>query len=93
MDNTTRILLTGATGYVGGRLASLLERRGGRLRCMVRRPEYLEGRVAQSTEVVAGDVLDKPSLDAALGACPRIRELALPRFFFGSFCFQISADP
>jgi uncharacterized protein YbjT (DUF2867 family) len=46
------ILLTGATGYVGGRLLPLLERRGLPVRCLTRRPERLAGRVAESTKIV-----------------------------------------
>lgn len=60
------ILLTGASGYVGGRLLEALEGAGARLRCMTRRPEELGGRVAAGTEVVPGDVLDPDSLDRAL---------------------------
>ena len=60
------ILLTGATGYIGGRLLPLLERRGVRLRCLARRPENLRSRVGKSTELVAGDVLDPGSLPAAV---------------------------
>jgi uncharacterized protein YbjT (DUF2867 family) len=60
------ILLTGATGYVGGRLRRALEADGRRLRCMARRPEYLQPRVAEGTEVVAGDVLQPESLAGAL---------------------------
>jgi uncharacterized protein YbjT (DUF2867 family) len=60
------ILLTGASGYVGGRLRRALEASGLPLRCMARRPEYLRSRVAEGTEVVAGDVLDPPSLTEAL---------------------------
>jgi uncharacterized protein YbjT (DUF2867 family) len=60
------ILLTGATGYVGGRLLTALEQSGHHLRCMVRRPEFLNTRVGQSTEVVAGDVLDRDTLSAAM---------------------------
>lgn len=60
------VLLTGATGYVGGRLLAALESRGQALRCMVRRPEHLRARVAPGTEVVSGDVLDPASLTAAL---------------------------
>jgi uncharacterized protein YbjT (DUF2867 family) len=59
-------LLTGATGYVGGRLLGRLERRGGRLRCMSRRPAELSARTAAATEVVAGDVREPASLDACL---------------------------
>lgn len=60
------ILLTGASGYVGGRLLRALEARGERVRCLARRPEYLVGRVGEGTEVVRGDVLDSDSLPAAL---------------------------
>ncbi len=60
------ILLTGATGYVGGRLLPLLEKQGYRVRCLARRPEALTHKVGPTTEVVAGDVLDRASLDAAL---------------------------
>ncbi len=56
------ILLTGGTGYVGGRLLTLLEQQGIRVRCLTRRPEALRARVSSTTEIVAGDVLDPPSL-------------------------------
>jgi uncharacterized protein YbjT (DUF2867 family) len=60
------VLLTGATGYIGGRLLRRLEERGYRVRCLARRPEFLRARVATPTEVVAGDVLDAASLEKAL---------------------------
>ncbi|MFT5525582.1 MAG: hypothetical protein ACI9HK_003552 [Pirellulaceae bacterium] len=66
MDNQRRILLTGATGYVGGRLLPLLEERRYRVRCLSRRPENLQARVGETTEVVKGDVLNAESLKAAL---------------------------
>lgn len=59
------VLLTGATGYVGGRLLPELERAGHRVRCLARRPEYLRPRVGVGTEVVQGDALDAESLRAA----------------------------
>jgi uncharacterized protein YbjT (DUF2867 family) len=59
-------LLTGATGYVGGRLREALEAEGVRLRCMARRPDYLRTRVADTTEVVQGDVFDRDSLVQAM---------------------------
>jgi len=63
---TDRVLLTGATGYIGGRLVDPLEARPERLRCMVRRPRHLRNRVSPDTEVVQGDVLDPASLRAPL---------------------------
>jgi uncharacterized protein YbjT (DUF2867 family) len=59
-------LVTGATGYVGGRLTAALEQAHAPLRCLARRPEALAGRVAASTEVVKADCLDPATLPAAL---------------------------
>ncbi len=65
-ENSRSILLTGATGYVGGRLLPLLEARGLTVRCLARRPENLQDRRGPHTEVVAGDVLDADSLTLAM---------------------------
>jgi len=66
LPSKSTILLTGATGYVGGRLVPMLEQQPLLLRCLARKPEKLRPLVAASTEVVRGDVLDAGSLDAAL---------------------------
>ena len=60
------VLLTGASGYVGGRLIPLLEQQPVMLRCLARNPGKLRSRMSESAEVVRGDVLDAPSLDEAL---------------------------
>jgi uncharacterized protein YbjT (DUF2867 family) len=60
-----RILLTGATGYVGGCLLDELQRHGQAVRCLVRRPEKLAGRVTSSTEVIRGDAADPADLARA----------------------------
>jgi uncharacterized protein YbjT (DUF2867 family) len=60
------VLITGATGYIGGRLLHALERDGVRVRCLSRRPELLAPRVGPTTEVVGADVRDPISLAAAL---------------------------
>jgi len=59
------ILLTGATGYVGGVLLTELERRGHSVRCLARRPEKLIGKTGPHTEVMAGDAADPEDLARA----------------------------
>jgi uncharacterized protein YbjT (DUF2867 family) len=61
-----RILLAGGTGYVGGRLLRVLEETGRPLRCLARKPGFLRPRVAASTEVFRGDVLEMSSLSEAM---------------------------
>ena len=63
---TKLVLVTGATGYIGGRLLAELAGRGHHVRCLARRPEYLRQRVPVSVEVIAGDVLDAESLPTAM---------------------------
>ncbi len=61
------VLLTGATGYVGGRLAPRLIERGYAVRVLARDPERLAARPWRSqVEVYAGDVGDPESLRRAL---------------------------
>jgi uncharacterized protein YbjT (DUF2867 family) len=60
------VLLTGASGYVGGRLLPRLREAGYRVRCLARRPEVVRELAGPGVEVAAGDVLDRGSLDAAL---------------------------
>ena len=59
------ILLTGASGYIGGRLLRTLHEKGERVRAIARRPDELRGSVPPDVEVVGGDVLDAASLTPA----------------------------
>ncbi len=63
MSSKPKILLTGATGYIGGRLLRSLKENGYYVRCMTRRPEALKHQVDERTEVVYGDPLKRESLE------------------------------
>ena len=67
MPDSKLILVTGATGYVGGRLVPRLLEAGYRVRCLVRDPARLQGRVwLNNVELVTGDVLQPESLTQAM---------------------------
>jgi uncharacterized protein YbjT (DUF2867 family) len=67
-----RIAITGATGYIGGRLAPRLLGAGYAIRCLVRSPRKLEGREWTSdsrVEIRKADLADSPSLTQELSGC------------------------
>lgn len=66
VPNKPVVLLTGASGYVGGRLIPLLEQQPLVLRCLARDPGKLRPLTTKATQVVRGDVLDTASLDECL---------------------------
>ena len=66
-DREFRCLVTGATGYIGGRLAPRLLDKGYAVRAMARRPDKLAGVAWRDrVEVVRGDLAEPDSLAAAL---------------------------
>ncbi|MCL4838627.1 MAG: NAD(P)H-binding protein, partial [Thermoanaerobaculia bacterium] len=67
-----RLFLTGATGYIGARLAPRLLARGHALRCLARSPEKLRARpwaADPRVEIVAGDGGDEAALAAGMRDC------------------------
>lgn len=62
----TPVLVTGASGFLGGHLAGFLKRRGYRVRALVRPTSRIEALQALGIELVYGDLADRASLLAAM---------------------------
>ena len=61
-----KVLVTGATGYIGGRLVPRLLEQGYSVRCLARHPAHLEDRRWPGSEIVQGDALRPDDLENAL---------------------------
>lgn len=64
-----KVLVTGATGYIGGRLVPRLRKRGYDVRCFSRAAGRLRGRFDDGVEIVEGDVADDAALARAMEGC------------------------
>jgi uncharacterized protein YbjT (DUF2867 family) len=81
-----KVAVIGSTGYVGGRLVPELLAAGHEVRCVARTPERLAGVTWRSkVEVVAADVLDPDSLDAALSGIESVYYLVHAMGHAGDF--------
>jgi len=61
-----RVLVTGATGFIGHHVVETLLERGDRVACLVRPTSDTSGLPVDSLELRLGDVTDSASLDAAV---------------------------
>ena len=67
--NQQPVLVTGVTGYIGGRFVPRLLETGGRLRCLARDASRLQGREWRGAiELLVGDVLHPESLADAISS-------------------------
>ena len=67
VPGSVKILVTGATGYIGGRLVPRLLEAGHSVRCLARNAERLAGRFSDA-EIIEGDIFEERALrDACEG--------------------------
>ncbi len=76
MTTPAPIFLTGATGFIGGRVAAKLVARGDRIRCLVRNPAGAKALTDLGAELVAGDVTDRAALARGMGGAAAAIHLA-----------------
>ena len=70
------ILVTGATGFIGGHVARLLAARGASLRVLVRPQSRLDNLEGLKAERVVGDLRDPRSLETAVRGCDMVFHVA-----------------
>lgn len=66
MSQQGLILITGATGFIGGHLALALAKSQCRLRLYVRNPEGLQSLLKEKCEIVVGDLTDATAISHAV---------------------------
>jgi len=71
-----KVLITGASGFIGRRLALNLASRGCDVACLVRRTSRTEGLDRPGLRLVMGDLRDQASLEAAVAGQDRVFHLA-----------------
>jgi nucleoside-diphosphate-sugar epimerase len=71
-----KALVTGASGFIGRRLAAELAARGHDVVCLVRRTSRTDGLDARGIRLVVGDLRDPDSLEAAVAGRDRVFHLA-----------------
>src|SRR5437016_5047043 len=71
-----RVLVTGATGFVGSHVARLLVERGDTVRALVRRSSRIDNLANLDVEPATGDLQDPESLRKALCGCEALFHVA-----------------
>ena len=80
-----QVLVTGATGFTGGRLAAELSRQGNKVRALVRKGSDTSYLQDYDIEFVEGDITDQTAVDAAVQGCEKVYHIAA--------CFRTAGHP
>ncbi len=90
-----KVLVTGATGFIGGAVAKELAARGHAVRAFMRTYAHIARLKALGMETALGDVLDRASLDRALEGCDGLVHAAAQdslRLADGEACRRVNVE-
>lgn len=79
MIGKSKVLLTGATGFIGSHLAGRLISEGFTVRALVRNPRNISRLSSLGVECLQGDLLDRARLDQVVKHCDVVYHLAVAR--------------
>ena len=80
-----QLLVTGATGFTGGRLAAALAGQGHKVRAMVRNGSDTSFLTGHDIELFEGDITDRDAVDRAVAGCEKVYHIAA--------CFRTAGHP
>jgi dihydroflavonol-4-reductase len=79
-----KVLVTGATGFIGGNLTRALIKKGYTVRALVRKESDRRNINGLDIEIAPGDLTDRSSLSAALEGCDALFHVAAAYTFWSS---------
>lgn len=71
-----KILVTGATGFIGSRLVEALTGHGFQVNVLVRSPHKIDAQINENVNIFQGDVLDTEKINLAMKDCDAVFHLA-----------------
>jgi nucleoside-diphosphate-sugar epimerase len=76
VEVTMKYFITGATGFIGGRVAQLLVEAGHQVIALVRTPAKAKALAAMDVSIHEGDITDKESMRASMAGVDGVFHLA-----------------
>jgi nucleoside-diphosphate-sugar epimerase len=89
----TKVVVTGANGFIGAHLAEQLLAAGNEVTCLVRSPERLPQRLRRRVRAVQGDIRDRSAMSTAVTGAEQVFHIAgLVKALSVAELFAVNAD-